>query len=509
MFEDGNVTCWGRDTDGQLGNGANGGADVVAPPATIALPSPGRARSITTGARHTCALLTDGAVTCWGANASGQVGNGDATGADVSSPSPPVALPGGATATAVTALGDATCALLLGGGVSCWGRNGDGEVGSGTVGGVVRTPAAAINLPESAVALAGGFRHACAVLQSGNVFCWGRDSLGQLGNGPASSADAPQYAGPDSLVALPPGRSARAVAAGSSHSCALLDNGAPICWGNDSNGQLGDDGGTGGSITEPALSAPLAGDAAAVALSGGGNNMCALATDGALQCWGSNASGQLGNGTPPGGNSPRPMPALRGFDDIFAEVGSGTAQTCAVLTDGGISCWGNDDSGALGAGTTREDVPSPNPAVALPAPGTASAVTGGTFFACALLTSGGVTCWGDDFEGALGNVGGAVSTPPAPVDLPAPGRAKQIDTGFLFTCALLVDGQVTCWGSGFFGALGNGTIGINALTPPPPIILPPPGAATAIAAGGRHACALLTDGRVSCWGDDTDGQLGN
>ena len=248
LLSTGNITCWGDDYYGQLGNGAGNG-DIEAPPAPITLPGTATAIAITAGWYHTCALLNDGNITCWGEDSAGQLGNG-VLAANIDTPPAAITLPNSATATAIAAGGIHTCALLNDGNITCWGWDNRGQLGNGPGNENIDTPPAAITLPNSAtaIAIAAGAYHTCALLNDGNITCWGYDGNGQLGNGPGNdSIDTPPAA-----ITLPNSATATAITAGADHTCALLNDGNITCWGRDCYGQLGNGAGNGDIDAPPA-----------------------------------------------------------------------------------------------------------------------------------------------------------------------------------------------------------------------------------------------------------------
>ena len=554
LLSNGQVSCWGRDTNGQLGDGSLA-VDVSAPSSTVVLPGgpSAYATAIAAGDRHTCALLGSGGVTCWGDDAAGQVGNGAVSG-NVMSPSAPVVLPSGMAATAVAAGGSSTCAVLADGEVTCWGSDSSGQAGNGSAAGNVLSPSSPVELPGFAVAMSitVGLEHACVVLSTGRVTCWGSDSSGQIGNGSVAG----NVAAPPQPVGLPGGVTAVALAAGRLHSCALLRTGSITCWGSDVAGQLGN--GAAGSQLTPSSPIALPGLMAARGIAAGDDHTCALLSSNELTCWGLNGTGQLGVGTTSNADSAtrlvRISPATAGVaagDDHACSLwsggvvacwgrddleqlgnGPGTASvltptainasankisagsgafSCAVSSGGQVSCWGSNGQGQLGRGYFDGVVDAPPSAIVLPGGATASAVTVGASHACALLATGQVSCWGTDWYGALGNgtFRQDISAPSAPISLPGGATAIAVDAGVFHTCALLSTGQVTCWGDDSFGQLGNGAITGNVGVAPSPVSLPGGATATAITTGWFHTCALLNSGQVTCWGQDWDNQLGN
>jgi len=232
QYVTGQVNCFGNDDSGQLGNGGAPGTndiDSAARAPLIALPEGRTATAVSAGDNHACAVLDNGDISCWGDNSSGQVGNGS-TATEILAPTAAISLPGSSPAVGVTAGGDHTCALLDNGDVACWGNDDDGQLGNGAATGDKRT-AALVNLPRSAVAVAAGQAHTCAVLDNDDLTCWGDNSSGQIGNGGTADQAAPTA----SVLS-----GVRAMALGNAHTCALIEatNGV-TCWGENSQGQLG------------------------------------------------------------------------------------------------------------------------------------------------------------------------------------------------------------------------------------------------------------------------------
>ncbi len=359
-----------------------------------------RATAVTAGYVHTCALLADGGVKCWGANDRGQLGDG--TGLDSSIPVD-VSLP--AATTAVAAGYAHTCALVAGA-VWCWGDNTTGEIGDGTT----TNRASPVQVPglSGAVALAAGgdspptpYGHTCAVVSGGDVWCWGFNGWGQLGDG---AIPLTQSTTPVRVVGLT--AAATAVAAGGRHSCALLSGGGAMCWGADDFGQLGD--GSGGMQQTPVPVSSLAG---ATFLAAGLSHTCA-ATGGGLLCWGLNTSGQVDPATwqTNWSYSTPHAPNLGGL--LPTDVAGGRAHTCALQPPSGLTCFGADNAGQLG-GSGKQASPT------LLAPGTATGIAAGGDHGCALTADGGVQCWGADDRGQLGD---GQSGPPAAAPVYVSGR---------------------------------------------------------------------------------------
>ena len=348
---------------------------------------------------HSCALTTSGGVKCWGYNYYGQLGIGTYT----------TGLPGGeATPRDVYGLSSGvdqlsggtfhTCALLSTGVVKCWGYNRYGQVGNGSFTPRVLTPADVSGLSGVLQVSAGAF-HSCALTQSGGVKCWGRNNQGQLGTNTYGNVSAtPQYvSGLTSGVVQ--------VSAGAYHTCALLSTGAVKCWGWNYNGQLG----IGTFITRVLTPTDVSGLSSGVdQISSGLHHTCALLSSGGVRCWGLNFHGQVGNGSfTTRINTPASVSGLSSGVDQISAAGF---HTCAVTTGSGAKCWGRNNFGQLGTGSfspssvaTPADVSGLNSGVAQ--------ISGGGFHTCALLSSGGVRCWGSSRYGQVGNGTYTTSSP--------------------------------------------------------------------------------------------------
>ena len=281
LVGDGTMQCWGTNYTGQLGDGTMG-SFAVAPQLVHGIAN---AIKAITGGFHTCAILPDRTVQCWGRNQDGQLGNGDAT-TDVPLPGPVQNL--GAVAD-LSSFGYHNCALMPDRTAMCWGRNGRGQVGDGTDNSPVTLPHQVVGM-NSAIALSLGGYHSCALLQGGTVQCWGESEFGQSGVVGFSKV-------PVTVSGI---ANATAIASGFRHSCALQSDGTVRCWGHNDFGQLGD-----GTTTDSASPVQVQSIANPLAIAAGEVHTCALMPDLSVQCWGGNSSGSLGDGT--GVNSLAPV----------------------------------------------------------------------------------------------------------------------------------------------------------------------------------------------------------
>ena len=290
---------------------------------------------------------------------------------------------------------------------------------------------------------------------------------------------------------------ATAIAAGGEHSCALRKSGAISCWGGNWDGQLGN-----GNEAISVVPVQVVGITDATAIATGYRYTCALRQGGTISCWGRNHDGQLGNGQS-GEDVQSSIPVqVTGITDATA-ITAGGEHSCALHQGGTISCWGDNYQGQLGNGESGYGTISSVP-VKVPGITDATAITAGGIHTCALHQNGTISCWGGD---ALGNGQNAVS--PVPVQVFDITDATAITAGSRrHTCALHQNGTISCWGGGFYGELGNGQSGRNANSLIPMQVFGITDA-TAIAAGYQHSCALHRDGTMSCWGRNEWGQLGD
>lgn len=292
---------------------------------------------------------------------------------------------------------------------------------------------------------------------------------------------------------------ASAIAVGGSHSCALLTGGTVQCWGYDGYGQVGVPS-FGSDFLTPST---VAGVSNALQVAAGPNHSCALVTGGTVKCWGRNDSGQLGNGTTTSSPSPVTVTGISTATAISAGGGGG-GTTCALLADHSVRCWGENESGQLGNGTTTDSsVPVTVSGITDAAQVSVGRAGSNEGHACAVLNDHSVRCWGRNATGQLGN--GTTTSSSVPVAVTGISNAQQVVALGYSSCALLTDHSVRCWGQNSAGQLGDGTT-TNSTAP---VAVTGISTATAISGGGYTACALLADGTARCWGYNIFGQLGN
>ena len=478
----GAVLCWGRNSDGQVGDGAT--TQRLTPTPVVGLSS-GTA-AVAAGNAHTCALTTGGAVACWGDNSRGQLGDG--TVLDRPIPVPVSTLPGGVTAIAAGA--DFTCALRTGGGVQCWGANWGGQLGDGTTTSSA-VPTEVSGLSSGATRIAAGGGHACAITTGGSLSCWGSAGSGGLGDGNGGYS-----AVPVAVIGL--AADVTSVGVGFEHTCAVTTGGAVRCWGYNQFGQVGD-----GTSTTRLTPTPVSGLAAGVsAVAGGSLQTCALMVSGEVRCWGGDGGSQLGLGSVFVVSRRTPWP-ISGFGSGLARVAAGEWHTCGLTTTGGVKCWGSNFYGQLGDGA-RSWLVRPVPLDVSGLADGATAIAVGKTHTCA-LAGGAVKCWGQNTSGQLGD--GTVIDRPIPTQVSGlTGDVVAIAAGDSHTCALTSGGGVICWGANWYGQLGDGTT-TNRLTPTD--VGGMSSGIAGISVFGPHTCVTTTAGAVKCWGYNRYGQLGD
>jgi alpha-tubulin suppressor-like RCC1 family protein len=502
---DGTLWCWGANMTGAVGN--NTMIDQYEP-VQIAK---GPWTAVTNGASHACALAADSTISCWGNNDSGQLGLGDT--AQRLAPTPLTTKLGW---TAVTAGDDFTCALASDATAWCWGDGYSGELGDGKQ----MTEYAPSQVDgELWTALSAGTSHACGVRQDGHLRCWGDNTSGELGNGESYSTSSPTALDEDDADWA-------AVASGAAFTCATKLDGSGLCWGDNTNGQLGNTTmsrfnstpaivvhgarawtqlstgrdhtcGVGADNnlwcfglselgTSADVHAPVQVPGTWKVVSAGLGSTCAIDDTDALACWGENADGQLGDSTIARRTSPKTIAA-----PSWTAITVGPQSACALAKDGALFCWGSAGWG-LGDGSYGRLMPTAIPG------GPWSAVATDSDHTCAVLSaSQELYCWGGNGFGELGT--GDYLNYPTPHSI-STAKWDAVATSGTHTCAISA-AQAMCWGS-------NDTHQVDSTANPyvqlPSAVM----SGSIVTAGNRHTCAIDASGIASCWGDNTSGQLG-
>ncbi|RYF75594.1 MAG: hypothetical protein EOO39_06690 [Cytophagaceae bacterium] len=533
--------CWGNNTYGQIGNNSTTQASTsVAVTRTGALTGKPISK-ISNGTTHTCAIAgTNEELFCWGSNEYGELGVNNLATTQSNVPVNVSAVPGGILngkkVTSVSAGNTTTCAVADSK-AYCWGRNDAGQLGLGftssyadpqnpvkseLVGAMTPTPITSPQLAGKTITqISIKNNHGCAVADSVG-YCWGLNSSGQLGNNKITSTNVPVAVRSTDMNVN--GRTASDIAIGLGHACAI-SSGKPLCWGQNSWGQLGN----GQSIisfeTTPTSTAGTALNGKVVTnittsgyglLFGGDNaHSCALA-DGDAYCWGT--STQVGSGGVSAGVDGYLVPIPVKKDGVLAgkkltSINAGYLHTCAVGNDKRAYCWGNSSSCQLGNNSPCTNVNVNQPVAVATTVGAlltkdVTQVGAGYAHSCA-LADGSVFCWGDNAARQLGD--GTTSARAAPVAVNASllgSSVTNLSVGYQANCAVS-NGNAYCWGLNNYGQLGQPTTLANSSAP---ILIQGPltgKTVTQVAMGAQHACALVSEGDLYCWGLNETGQLGN
>ena len=343
----GTVKCWGDTSHSQSGTGMTSDGGLFASPQAVDITD---ALHIAAGQYHTCIVRTSGKVACWGENADGQVGTGVANG-------PPIAKPtdvaGISDAVGIACGASFSCALRSGGGVACWGNGLGGQLGTGSK--QIQPAPAPVSMMTNAIAISAGESHACAVKADGKIACWGDNVNGQLGTGDQLERTTPTVIGSLDTMAI--------VAAAARSTCAAKRTGGVFCWGANEIGQLG----SGAANPTPNPSPTAVSGLDAIALWAGSIHACAVRRGGAVACWGAGFQGQIGDGQPRAtATTPTPTPAAVSGISSAIGVGTGGNHSCAPTATGGILCWGENAHGELGKGTPGGPLLSPESVLSYP-----------------------------------------------------------------------------------------------------------------------------------------------
>jgi alpha-tubulin suppressor-like RCC1 family protein len=341
------------------------------------------APNVATGLFHTCALNGDGNVFCWGVNYSGQLGNG----MNYSYSSHPTRVMGLSNKIiSIAVSNNHSCALTDNGAVKCWGANSAGQLGNASFNSS-NLPVDVVGLYRGVKAIAVGEYHSCALLNTGEVRCWGANDLGQLGNNNLGNSNIPI-----TVNGLLSGVTKLAV--GYDHACALVNSSSIKCWGSNSQGQLGNSSLIDSSV--PVLVSNLVGSFTSITASF--SSTCTLAVSGVGYCWGGNSFGELGNGV---SSLPVITPiTMSVINSPISVLALGDSHTCILNNLGSVECWGYNGKGAVGDGTTINTL-LPETVIGLES--NVIALASRDNHNCSILNSGVVKCWGDNYAGQLGN----------------------------------------------------------------------------------------------------------
>lgn len=513
----------------------------------------GGVKQVVTGNEHTCALLSNSELKCWGSNSNGQLGYNDtvnrgASAGDMGFSLPAVRVNGTQAVRFAAAGGNTTCAILDDGNLKCWGQNGSGRLGQGhssdigaVAGDMAALPAIDLGTGRLAISVAVGANHVCALLDNSQLKCWGVGGVIGLEDSVNKGDDINEMGDHLSSVNLGVGRKVIQVTAGNNFTCARLDNGMVKCWGLNGWGQLGHGNATHvgpnvGDMGDNLVATDLGTGRVALDINAGMNYACALLDNHTMKCWGINTSGELGigatgnRGDGSGEMGDSLLIAAVGTGRKVVKIGGGAYHACAILDNGDLKCFGSGYRGALGLGTTTDMGKSAGtvgdnlPAVNLGSGRKARSIgTGHGETSCVILDDSSLKCFGNNSVGQVGvgsaqefigdevgETGDGLST----VFLAADRSVQKIALGNDHSCSILDNGSTKCWGWGFYGVLGQGDGGNRGGGPSemgtnlPALVFGSGREAVSLGLGGVNSCAILDDSSLKCWGSGTSGQLG-
>jgi alpha-tubulin suppressor-like RCC1 family protein len=487
LLNNGVVKCWGDNTFGQLGV-----PTIFSSSTPVSVSSFGGGRhaiEIAAGKFHTCALLNDASVSCWGHNGFGSLGNGS-TGSSYG-PSNINVL----QFKSISAGGFNTCGMTSSREFFCWGRNSHYQVSQSIVATVVSSPVS-ISLPVEAEVLdylAVGENHSCGMTITNKLWCWGANADGQIGNGEVSTRSSFSE-----TYALPIYTTVVSVSSGGKHTCLITNDNQIRCWGLNENGQLGD-----GTLNEDTTPRWID-DMSSTFIQLGAHHSCAIVSTGEIMCWGSNEEGELGNNLTTASSVPVKVHLPDGV--TAKEIAAGLSHTCALLDSDEVMCWGNNESGKIGDGTTTNRLVPTKVNGLRTAPGSGSALASDISHNSAVLTASFSTTDVSSHRVLEYGTDETLDGITHSIELGHFGKIQHVAAGQHHSCVVITGGHVKCWGDNADGALGTGDTVSHSI---PTDVVGLSARARLVAVGRSHSCAVLSNGTLQCWGDNSAGQLGD
>jgi alpha-tubulin suppressor-like RCC1 family protein len=518
--------CWGTNKYSDLGIGISGSAPEV--PFGTPQKLGGSWIDVAAGSNHSCGIKTDNTLWCWGRNDEGQLGNGT-----TNNSSTPVQVSGGGSWKSVSAGLKSNCAIRSDDTMRCWGNNNDGQLGTGnTTQYTSPTALTATGGWNTATwkSVAMGASNACAIRTDDTIRCWGGNWVGQLGDNTTTAKSAPT-----ALTSTGGWNTAtwKAVSSGEHFTCAIRTDDTMRCWGQNGDGQLGRNNTT-GVLLPSALTATGGWDTATwKSVDAGQWHVCAVRSDDTIRCWGNNSDGQIGDNS----TTDRLVPTAINGGGVWQRVSGGSTYTCGITTVGAISCWGSALDGQLGNNNTfYNNVPAQEldlgpwkdvvahgyntcglrtngefwcrfggntTSFTFVHAGPFKSISKGYFSSCLLRDDDTAMCYGDNWAGQLGD-GTTTSSGNTPVTVSGGHRWKKITPASSATCGVrITDNTLWCWGNNSNGAYGNNTT-TSSLTP----VQIGSDQWLDVAGNDASMCGVKIDGSLWCWGENGNYQLG-
>nr|MBP9706659.1 hypothetical protein [Oligoflexales bacterium] len=519
--------CWGQNTNGQLGVDAATEVAINAyaykPQYAVNVPASEKFIALTAGSLHSCGLNQDGKIFCWGSNSHGQIGNNGVGVGNDQETALQISLGEAPSAyyLQVKAAGQHSCALHINGKVYCWGRGDSGEIGDGGTT-LNNTSPVETNLPggELFINLAVGQYQNCAMSNNSQKFyCWGRDSDGEVGDG--TPDDGNNILEDPIAVDLSVSPNSKMIqAAGSRYAtCSLSAAGQIFCFGNDAQGAVGDGAGDSGVVKSAVAVVPETAGKRFSEISAGLDHFCALSSDAKIWCWGDNSKNQGGKDVGTEADVFQPKLGDDQTNLLFKKVASGGLTSCGIAHNGSLYCFGSDDFGQRGDAGIADAASESPVAVDVSSLATSSAfvqMASGRSHLCALSGAGHVYCWGSDDSGQIGNGSSQDGDQDTPMmveanmsNAGAAVRFRSIAAAGDYSCALATNNKAYCWGDNTYGQLGNGLSG-SGQKAEYPVAVGGNLEFRSLAPGLYHVCGLRADeGSIYCWGKGDTGAIGD
>lgn len=394
----------------------------------------------------------------------------------------------------VTTGSDHNCALEQSGLVYCWGHNNHGQIGKGFPDQIWDSTfdflpnQVVLDSDEKAMKIVNGDQNSCLILDTLELLCWGQNNRGQVGDYSTFDSFSPMTVGFEDITSISD------VVLGFQFTCAITNQGDVYCWGNNNYGQVGEQ--PGSEVLAPNLAMPSEGDPAiGLFTSTSSNFICALKESGMLFCWGENSNKQIGEG---GESTNIPQHILLPHNLTFEDVKVGPSHVCGIANNSQLYCWGSNEDGKLGIGSENYSNFDTPQVVQFPDNNPIEAIALAWDHTCALDKSGNVLCWGSNSFAQLGNGNQLESNVPVYSSTPSNSKSIGIYADGWRSCAMMSDGSVFCWGDNVAGQIGDGS-NSNRLQPTRvifPIGLP----VTDFSMSWGHSCAILNESSVWCWG---------
>ncbi len=472
ILTSGALKCWGSNTVGQIGNGNNYDQSI---PVTI--DKGVNYSQVVFGDYYTCGLTISGILKCWGFSVNKTVPSSNV----------PKIIDSGVNYLNIASTGDSICGITFDKTLKCWGSNNYGQVGDGT--NITKTTPVVIDpgVSYSSIMMTKDIT-VCGITTLGDLKCWGYNSVGQVGDGTAGSS-----ADKKSPVIIDPGVKYQKVIVRDSSSCGITIEGVLKCWGYNRSGQIGD--GTIGIGTDKSSPVVVDSGVSYSQILKGRGYTCGITKLGILKCWGSNSDYQLGTGN----SDQQSKPTIIDPGVFYKSILTTYNNTCGIASTGSLKCWGGS---LIGNGANRT-IKSPT----IIDNGLAYSKITSSYNSiskqiCGVTELGFLKCWGNNSIGQLGNLSSSLKKFPTEIDQGV--KYNSVSGGRNFTCALTINGIVKCWGSNGSGQIGNGNTESRFL----PIITSSGYSLNQLVSGENNSCGITKSGQLRCWGANGSGQIG-